>query len=186
MAINPGVGEGFKTGEKAAVVAMEDAPKVGRIFVGSAVTVAKGSVAAIEETGSALKATGEAIKSTYDAYKAGVAAEKTISLEQRARELHSLLNPQAQRMRTTAVTTTEEGVTYVSSSENALSKAQKAALKPGEVAAEGAGHAEATGINAAKQAGHTPTATAASRPICPTCAEALKQEGVIPASPLKQ
>jgi RHS repeat-associated protein len=107
------------------------------------------------------------------------------SLEQRANELHSLLNPQAQRMRTTAVTATEEGVTVVSSSENALSKAQKAALKPGEMAVEGAGHAEITGINGAKQAGLTPTATAASRPICPTCAQTLKQEGVTPASPLK-
>jgi hypothetical protein len=89
-------------------------------------------------------------------------------------------------MRTTAVTETKEGVTYVGSSENALSKAQKAALKPGEVAAEGPGHAEVTTINAAKQAGHTPTATAASRPICPSCAQTIKQEGVTPASPLKK
>jgi hypothetical protein len=89
-------------------------------------------------------------------------------------------------MRTTAVTATEEGVTYVSSSRNTISPAQKAALKPGEVAAAGPGHAEVTGINAAKAAGHTPTATAASRPICPTCADTLKQESVKPASPLKQ
>ena len=107
------------------------------------------------------------------------------SLEQRAKELHGLLDPRAQRMRTTAVTETEEGVTYVSSSKNALSKAQKAALQPGEVAAAGPGHAEITGVNAAKQAGLTPTATAASRPICPTCAQALKEQGVTPASPLK-
>lgn len=112
--------------------------------------------------------------------------ETAVNLEQRAKELHGLLNPQAQRMRTTAVTATEEGVTYVSSSENALSKAQKAALKPSEVAAEGPGHAEVTGINAAKDAGHTPTATAASRPICPTCAQTLQEQGVKPASPLKK
>jgi RHS repeat-associated protein len=111
---------------------------------------------------------------------------EAVSLEQRAQELHSVLDPIAQRMRTTAVTATEEGVTYVSSSLNELSKAQKAALKPGEVAAAGAGHAEVTGINAAKQAGHTPTATAASRPICPTCAQTLQEQGVKPASPLKK
>ena len=107
------------------------------------------------------------------------------SLEQRAKELHGLLDPQAQRMRTTAVTETEEGVTYVSSSRDTLSPAQRAALKPGEVEATGPGHAEITGINNAKQAGLTPTATAASRPICPTCAQALKEQGVTPASPLK-
>jgi hypothetical protein len=107
-------------------------------------------------------------------------------LEQRAKELHGLLDPRAQRMRTTAVTETKEGITYVSSSLDKLSAAQKAALKPGEVAAEGAGHAEVTGINAAKQAGHTPTATAASRPICPTCAQTIQEQGVKPASPLKK
>ena len=125
---------------------------------------------------------------------AGVAVQEAVqvetkvaaSLEARAKELHGLLDPRAQRMRTTAVTETKEGVTYVGSSENALSKAQKAALKPGEVAAEGPGHAEVTTINAAKQAGHTPTATAASRPICPSCAQTIKQEGVTPASPLKK
>lgn len=115
----------------------------------------------------------------------GAAETAASSLEQRAKELHGLLDPRAQRMRTTAVTETEEGVRYVSSSKNALSKAQKAALQPGEVAAVGPGHAEITGVNAAKQAGLTPTATAASRPICPTCAQALKEQGVTPASPLK-
>jgi RHS repeat-associated protein len=112
--------------------------------------------------------------------------EKVVSsLEQRAKELHGLLDPQAQRMRTTAVTETKEGVTYVSSSRDTLSPAQRAALKPGEVEATGPGHAEITGINNAKQAGLTPTATAASRPICPTCAQTLKEQGVTPASPLK-
>jgi hypothetical protein len=112
--------------------------------------------------------------------------EKVTSLQERANELHGLLDPVAQRRRTTAVTATAEGVTYVSSSEKRLSAAQQAALKPGEVAAVGPGHAEVTGINAAKAAGNTPTATAASRPICPTCAETLNQESVKPASPLKQ
>jgi RHS repeat-associated protein len=111
--------------------------------------------------------------------------EQSTSLEQRAQEIHSELDPQAQRMRTTAVTDTEEGVRVVSSSEERLSPAQRAALKPGEVEGTGAGHAETTSVDAAKQMGLTPTTTAASRPICPTCAEALKQAGVTPASPLK-
>ena len=87
-------------------------------------------------------------------------------------------------MRTTAVTQTEEGVNVVSSSENRLSRAQRAQLKPGEVEEAGPGHAETTGVNAAKNMGLTPQATAASRPICPECAEALQQQGVTPASPL--
>ena len=99
--------------------------------------------------------------------------------------LPSVLDEQAQRMRTTAVTETKEGVRVVSSSQNTLTPAQRAALQPGEIEGKGQGHAEVTGINAAKQAGLTPTATAASRPICPTCAKTMQQQSVQPASPLK-
>jgi hypothetical protein len=146
------------------------------------------SISSTERLISTITAVSAVLPAGEEAWEAlgGVkAVAGTGSLEQRAKELHGLLNPQAQRMRTTAVTTTKEGVTVVSSSENALSKAQKAALKPGEVAAEGAGHAEITGINHAKQAGLTPTATAASRPICPECAKTLQEQGVTPASPVK-
>jgi hypothetical protein len=86
---------------------------------------------------------------------------------------------------TIAVTETKEGVSVVSSSENALRPAVKAALKEGEVAAKGAGHAEVTGVNAAKQMGLTPTGVAASRGICPSCAQFLRDVGVAALSALK-
>ena len=79
---------------------------------------------------------------------------------------------------TIAVTETEEGVTVISSSENALRPAVNAVLKDGEVAVEGAGHAETTGVNAANQMGLNPTGTAASRGICQGCADFLRQAGV--------
>ena len=40
------------------------------------------------------------------------------------------------------------------------------------------GHADATGVNAAKGMGLTPTGTAASRPICDNCAGFLKEQNV--------
>jgi RHS repeat-associated protein len=55
---------------------------------------------------------------------------------------------------TVAVTETKEGINVVSSSENALRPAVSSMLKNGEVAAQGAGHAEVTGIDAAKKKEH--------------------------------
>jgi RHS repeat-associated protein len=106
-------------------------------------------------------------------------------LEERAKELHGVLDPRAQRARTTAVTETEEGVTVVSSSERRLAPAQRAQLRPGEIEGVGEGHAETTGVDAAKKAGLTPTATGASRPICPECAKTLEEQNVKAVSPLK-
>ncbi len=86
---------------------------------------------------------------------------------------------------TIAVTETEQGVNVVSSSENALRPAVKAMLGEGEVAAQGAGHAEVTGVNAAQQMGLTPTGVAASRGICPSCAQFLQDLGVAALSLFK-
>jgi RHS repeat-associated protein len=85
---------------------------------------------------------------------------------------------------TIAVTETEEGVVLVSSSENdrGLRPAALASLKEGEVAVEGQGHAEVTGLNAAKEMGLTPTGVAASRPICPGCWDAIKAAGAVALS----
>jgi len=58
-------------------------------------------------------------------------------------------------------------------------------LQDGEVADTAAGHAEVTGVNAARDMGLTPTGTAASRPICASCAQFLQDQGVTPLSPLK-
>jgi hypothetical protein len=86
---------------------------------------------------------------------------------------------------TIAVTETKEGVSVVSSSENALRPAVKAMLNEGEVAAKGAGHAEVTGVNAAKQMGLTPTGVAASRGISPSCGQFLRDVGVAALSALR-
>ena len=110
-------------------------------------------------------------------------------LADRAREIHELA-PQATQNRTTiavteAVDQNGNVVNVVSSSEQRLRRTQREALQPGEVEAIGPGHAEVTGVNYAQQNGMTPTATAASRPICDNCAQFLSDQGVQPASPLK-
>lgn len=111
------------------------------------------------------------------------------SLTQRATDIHSALSPATQSRNTTAVAsaTTSEGnsVTLVASNENRLRGPQVQALKPGEIAVEGKGHAEVTILNHAQANGMTVNAVAASRPICPSCATAISNAGAVPASPLK-
>jgi len=75
---------------------------------------------------------------------------------------------------TIGVTETAEGTRVISSSEKVLRPAVTNLLKEGEVAVKGVGHAEVTGVNAAKQMGLTPTGVAASRDICPPCAQFLR------------
>jgi hypothetical protein len=108
-----------------------------------------------------------------------------VTAADRATQIHSILDPRAQRARTTAVTETQEGVRIVSSSERRLTPAQRAQLGASEVEGIGVGHAEVTGINAAREMGLTPTATAASRPICTSCAGTLREQNIDPLSPLK-
>jgi RHS repeat-associated protein len=87
---------------------------------------------------------------------------------------------------TIAVTETKEGVSIVSSREaRGLRPAVQAALKPGEVSVKGIGHAETTGLSAAKQMGLTPTGVAASRCICQGCWDAIKLAGAAALSALK-
>jgi RHS repeat-associated protein len=86
---------------------------------------------------------------------------------------------------TLAITETKEGIRVVSSSENALRPAVRAMLKEGEIAVKGAGHAEVTGAQGARQLGLTPTGTAASRGICSSCAAVLKEIGIQLLSNLK-
>jgi len=114
----------------------------------------------------------------------GDLAEAGLALAARAVELAGTMGKTADFV-TIAVTTTKEGTSVVSSSENALRPAVSAALKEGEVAVKGAGHAEVTGVNAAKQMGLTPTGVAASRGICPSCAGFLRTAGVAALSALK-
>lgn len=117
--------------------------------------------------------------------KASEAAVAAKTAEARAAEIHSVLDVRAQRARTTAVTETQEGIRVVSSSERRLTPAQRRQLGPNEVEGIGVGHAEATGIRSARDMGLTPTGTAASRPICQSCADTLRQNGVDAMSPFK-
>lgn len=65
-------------------------------------------------------------------------------------------------------------------SEGRLRPAQRNALKDGEVAGKGVPgvHAEVNGVNSARTMGLTPTSVSPSRPACPGCQSAMKQENV--------
>jgi hypothetical protein len=111
-------------------------------------------------------------------------------LELRAKEIHSALPEATQRRTTTAVAevTNPDGSKQilVASSEKNLRPSQRAALRPGEVAVVGKGHAEQTIIDAAKAGGQKVDAVAASRPICPSCATGIRSVGARAASSLKK
>ena len=112
---------------------------------------------------------------------------RTVPAETRAAQIAKTMTARTQQKVTIAVTETAQGTRVVSSSEGVLRPAARAALKPGEVAVRGARgtHAEINGVNGARSAGLSPTGTAASRPICQNCANALRGQGVEPLSPLK-
>ena len=111
------------------------------------------------------------------------------SLGVRVNEIHGTLPSKTQNYITTAVAsaTTSDGqpVTLVASSENSLRPKQLAALKPGEIAVSGPGHAETTIIDHADANGMTVHAVAASRPICNSCAVEIMRASAVPATPLK-
>jgi hypothetical protein len=114
----------------------------------------------------------------------GKAAKELVPAAERATQIANTLG-NSKRFITIGVTDTAEGVRIISSSENALRPAALNALSKGEIAVTGVGHAEVTGINAANKLGLTPIGTAASRGICPSCAQFLQDLGVPPLSPLK-
>lgn len=158
-------------------------------FVTTAVTLGEAGVAVASKVraGTSIAASARVIAGVAEAeVVAAEVAGGVRSAAERAAEIHGALKPATQARTTTAVTETAEGVRVVSSSEQRLRPAQRTALKPGEVEGVGQGHAEVTGINAAEAMGFKPTGSAASRPICPGCADTLQQRGVQPLSPLKK
>ncbi|XXY14180.1 RHS repeat-associated core domain-containing protein [Sorangium sp. So ce216] len=120
-----------------------------------------------------------------EAALAARSAQSIADLSTRAREIHGAVSPATQRRTTIAVTDTAEGTRVVSSSERTLRPAQRALLRGGEVEGIGPGHAEVTGVIAARRMGLTPTTTGASRAICPECASFLEAQGVAPATHLR-
>ena len=152
----------------------------------------------IEATGSFIPAEAAGTASEAVAWSAANFAGREIgsidkpipgALGQRAKEIHSALKSGVQGRTTTAVAsgTTADGqpITMVASSEDVLRKEQLQVLKPGEVPIKGSGHAETTILEYAKKEGINVPAIGASRPICSSCAEAMKAAGVAADSPLK-
>jgi RHS repeat-associated protein len=106
-----------------------------------------------------------------------VKAFDTVNLIDRANEIHSVLSPIAQDMRTTAVLETDT-VRVVAAGGRDLSPAQRALLGPGEVAAKLPGaHAEVTALQHAAENGLTPQALGVTRDICPACQAAIRASG---------
>jgi hypothetical protein len=93
---------------------------------------------------------------------------------------------QRERFVTLAVTETREGVRVISSSTAEVQPSVLQLLQKGEIDVTGIGHAEITGVEAAIALGLTPTGVAASRRLCPSCAEYLRSRGVVPLSPLRR
>ena len=119
---------------------------------------------------------------------AASAAASAPTLAERAREIHSVVSAATQRRTTIAaarVATNGSTETWIASSERVLRPAQRALLRAGERAISGAGHAEATIINAAQRLGATVEEIAASRPICPSCAQLIREVGARIGSALK-
>ncbi|MEA1677476.1 RHS repeat-associated core domain-containing protein [Nitrospirillum sp. BR 11163] len=109
------------------------------------------------------------------------AAERVAQLAE-----NGLSQIQRERFVTLAVTETKEGVRVISSSSKTLEQSVINLLQEGEVGVSGIGHAEVTGVEGAQSLGLTPTGVAASRPICPSCANYLSEQGIAPLTPLKQ
>jgi RHS repeat-associated protein len=190
-----GAGVLAKAGEAAGLAAegAELAGEAGGIAAGDAAGEA-GAAMAEAGAGRALQTSGEAAGDAAAgaeraASAAGSGAGEARAAEgfselSRADELHSLLNPIAQRMRTTAVMDAldPEGnsISLVASSRGTVGPAVRDALQPGEIAVKGpAGmHAEEKLLNAADQLGLTPAGISISRAACASCAALLEWAGL--------
>ena len=112
------------------------------------------------------------------------APSATEALSARANEVHSVLHPIAQQMRTTAALATDEGTTIIGGGASDLTPPQRAILGPGEMASALPGeHAEITVLQAASDNGLTPRALGVTRTICPACQAAIEESGGILTSP---
>jgi RHS repeat-associated protein len=90
-------------------------------------------------------------------------------------EAHGLLDPTAQKFRTTALGVSEDGKMFIASSEKKVPKIQREwAEAKGISVVNGQGHAEETIIKAGKGA----TSIDASRGVCLDCEQLMKEHGV--------
>ncbi|MDJ4475795.1 hypothetical protein LD950_24245, partial [Salmonella enterica] len=90
-------------------------------------------------------------------------------------EAHSLLDPVAQRFKTTAIGINAEGGYYISSSDKNVPRVQREwAESKGIEVVKGTGHAEETIMNNKPDVKHID----ASRPVCLDCEQMMKTHGV--------
>ncbi|XXU32019.1 RHS repeat-associated core domain-containing protein [Sorangium sp. So ce887] len=114
---------------------------------------------------------------------AAVGAVTATPLAARAQQIHGVLHPVAQRMRTTAALDTTGGRIIAGGGPD-LTPSQRALLVPGEISASlPNAHAEITALTHAQQAGLTPQALAVTRAICPQCAVSIESSGGVLISP---
>ena len=120
------------------------------------------------------------------ALRGALTTARTAELASNAEEIHGALHPVAWTMRTTAVLSTEDGEKIAAGSgRDNLSPGQRAvAAKLGAQTAKLSGaDAEITALNHAQEMGLKPDALAVTRPICPTCAAAIRASGGTLTSP---
>ena len=110
--------------------------------------------------------------------QADVVGDVGNALIQRADELHGLLDPIAQKQRTTAVLRTDSSDIVGAGAKRDLSPKQREALVKGEVAAKAPSkHAEVTTMDDAAKKGEKPQDLGASRDICDDCKKAIEASG---------
>ncbi len=102
---------------------------------------------------------------------------RTERLTTRAEEVHSVLDSIARKQRTTAVLETSGG-DIIGGGARDLTPAQRATLRPGEIAARLPGeHAEITALQEAARRGLRPRAIVTTRDFCPDCRRVLEEAG---------
>ncbi len=121
---------------------------------------------------------GEALAPVAPPILAPVASDTAgLSIAERVAQIHGVLDPIAQEMRTTAVLETNIG-RIIAGGARDLAPAQRALIREGEIATQAPGiHAEITALQAATKLGAIPRQIAVSRAICPQCAAAIEAIG---------
>jgi hypothetical protein len=122
-------------------------------------------------------ATATAPQETTPRPKTNAPAARTARLTTRAEEVHTVLHPIARNHRTTAVLETSGG-DIIGGGKIDLTPAQRAALRPGEIAARLPGeHAEITALQEAARRELRPRAISTTRDFCLDCRRALEEAG---------